>query len=111
MRNARVEALILIHPRKLGDSCTGCLAGSFGGFKAIDKMHLVTCRSLITRIIKMSSGKVVCACSRSNPNVLMPILGNGSSNSVLLRFVDAVIGKDDCEREINNHFRILIRDG
>lgn len=54
----------------------------------------------------------MCARSKGDLNSLIPNLGSGNKNSVLWRFVDAVIGRTGLARElIHQQFRILIGDG
>lgn len=47
-----------------------------------------------------------------NPNCLMLVTKNSGNNSVLLRFVELVIGRSGWIRElIDQQFRVLIGDG
>lgn len=55
---------------------------------------------------------MLCAKSKGDSNSLMPVLGNKSNRSMLLRVIDVVIGRSGLTREvIQQQFRILIGDG
>lgn len=56
--------------------------------------------------------KAVCARSKDDPNWFMLALGNRGNNSVLLGFVDSVIGRNGRRKElVNQYYKILIGDG
>lgn len=50
--------------------------------------------------------------SQGNPNSLLAVLGNNGNKLVLLRFVNSVIVRDSCTRDvIGRQFRILAANG
>lgn len=46
--------------------------------------------------------KVICDRSGDNSNSLMPVLGNKGNKSILLRFVEVMIGRNEQASEVIN---------
>lgn len=56
--------------------------------------------------------KDVCACSKGDPDKLLPPLGNRGNNMVLLRVVNSILGSNNRARYVIHwEFRILVGNG